>query len=81
MPDLNLLEDIEKNEIISSIEKAFDAVQFIGKFIDSFLLSVHVESESPSAILSSLIENGLGKKITKELTSIRNFEELIDIIN
>ena len=81
MPDLDLLEDIEKEEIISSIEKAFDAVQFIGKFIDSFLLSVHVESESPSVILSSLLNEGLGIKITKDLMSIQNFEELMDIFN
>jgi len=59
MPDLNLISKEEKLEIIEGIKKAFRDVEFIGRFLDTFMLQINLKANPPSKVLSSIFEETL----------------------
>ena len=59
MPDLNLLTKEEKQEIIDGIVKAFRDVEFIGRFLDTFMLQINLKANPPSKVISSIFEETL----------------------
>jgi hypothetical protein len=59
VPNLNLLAKEEKLEIIDGIKKAFRDVEFIGRFLDTFMLQINLKANPPSKVISSIFENNL----------------------
>ncbi|HHY41552.1 MAG TPA: hypothetical protein GX514_01700 [Thermoanaerobacterales bacterium] len=59
MPDLNLLTSEEKLEIVDGIKRAFKDVEFIGRFLDTFMLQINLKANPPSKVISYIFKETL----------------------
>jgi len=59
MSDLNLITDEEKLEIVDGIKRAFKDVEFIGRFLDTFMLQINLKANPPSKVVSSIFKETL----------------------
>jgi len=59
MADLKILSAEEKKELIEGIKKGFKDAEFIGRFLDTFMLQINLKANPPAKIFARILEENL----------------------
>ncbi|HHY14079.1 MAG TPA: hypothetical protein GX526_05500 [Thermoanaerobacterales bacterium] len=56
MAKSSLIIEEEKLELVEGIKKAFKDVEFIGRFLDTFMLQINLKANPPSKVVNTIFE-------------------------
>ncbi|HHX22807.1 MAG: hypothetical protein ACOX2A_09685 [Tepidanaerobacteraceae bacterium] len=74
MANLNILTEEEKIELIEGIKSGFRDTEFIGRFLDTFMLQINLKANPPAKVLANILEN----EFFDTFSAISNSKELFN---